>query len=91
MTTATTTKIAKATWRDGSGNTLTLVVRDGRVRLANQHQLRLSLSSVMFATSHNGSAAQGKALRDAVKDCTSSDELVKAARTATRLSGWVAA
>lgn len=91
MTAATATKTAKATWRDGCGNTLKLTVRGDLVSLTNQHGISLSLSNVMFATSHNGCAAQDKALRDAVKDCTTSAELALKARIATRVGGWTAA
>lgn len=91
MTTATATRTARATWRDGCGNTRTLTVCDGRVSLTNQHGISLSLSTVMFATSHNGYKAQEQALRNAVEGCTSSETLALAARVATRIGGWVAA
>lgn len=91
MTTTTATKTAKATWNDCCGNTMTLAVRNGRVTLCNQHRIALSLSNVMFLTSHNGTAAQDKALREAVKDCKDSAALVHAARMATKISGWTAA
>lgn len=90
MTTTTATRIAKATWKDGSGNTLTLVVRDGQVSLTNQHGISLSLSNVMFATSHNGYRAQEEALRNAVKGCASSAELARVARMTTKIGGWTA-
>jgi len=86
-----TTTTARATWHDGCGNTMRLTVRDGKVSLTNQHGIRLSLSTVMFLTSHNGYAARDKALREAVKGCATSAELARKAQAATRINGWIAA
>lgn len=86
------TTTAQANWKDGFGNTLRLSVRDGRVRLCNQHRVSLSLSTVMFlADHHDGCEAKARALRDAVKACKTSEELVHTARLATRISGWTVA
>lgn len=96
MTTATTrtkpTLTARAKWHDTSGNTQTLHVwSNGRVAMLNQHGIATSLANVMFATRHNGYAAQEVALREACAKAKDSADLARIATATTGLSGWVAA